>query len=114
MKQKKMKAKIIQMNQHQTMQQHMTSIEIADISGEQHQKVMETVVNKYRVCVKKWCGSCEHREVDEEGTRICRKMQLVVQQKFVCPFWRLSSGLRNAGRSWGTVRHKDTKEIIIR
>ena len=42
---------------------------------------METVVNKYRVCVKKWCGSCEHREVDEEGTRICRKMQLVVQQK---------------------------------
>ena len=43
---------------------------------------METVVNKYRVCVKKWCGSCEHREVDEE--------------------------------SWGTVRHKDTKEIVIR
>ena len=75
---------------------------------------METVVNKYRVCVKKWCGSCEHREVDEEGTRICQKMQLVVQQKFVCPFWRLSSGLRNAGRSWGTVRHKDTKEIVIR
>ena len=109
-----MKAKIIQMNQHQTMQQHMSSIEIADISGEQHQKVMKTVVNKYRVCVKKRCGSCGHREVDEEGTRICRKMQLVVQQKFVCPFWRLSSGLRNAGRSWGTVRHKDTKEIIIR
>ena len=109
-----MKAKIIQMNQRQTMQQHMTSIEIADISGEQHQKVMKTVVNKYRVCVKKRCGSCEHREVDEEGTRICRKMQLVVQQKFVCPFWRLSSGLRNAGRSWGTVRHKDTKEIIIK
>ena len=36
-----MKAKIIQMNQHQTMQQHMTSIEIADISGEQHQDVLE-------------------------------------------------------------------------
>ena len=29
------------MNQHQTMQQHMTSIEIADISGEQHQDVLE-------------------------------------------------------------------------
>ena len=38
-----MKAKIIQMNQHQTMQQHMTSIEIADISGEQHQKVMKII-----------------------------------------------------------------------
>ena len=38
-----MKAKIIQMNQHQTMQQHMTSIEIAEISGEQHQKVMKII-----------------------------------------------------------------------
>ena len=76
--------------------------------------MMESVINNHYVRVKKWCASCEHREVDEEGTRICQKMQLKVTQKFVCPFWRLSSGLRNAGRNWGTVRHKDTKEIIIK
>ena len=38
---------------------------------------METVVNGHYVRVKKWCASCEHREVDEEGTRICGLMQFV-------------------------------------
>ena len=76
--------------------------------------MMETVINAYRVRVKKWCGSCEHREVDEEGFRVCNKMQLKVQQKFICSCWQLSSGLQNAGKSGGTVRHKDTKEIILK
>lgn len=76
--------------------------------------MMETVINGHRVRVKKWCGSCEHREVDEEGIRICKKMQLKVQQKFICSCWQLSSGLQNAGMSGGTVIHKDTKEIILK
>ena len=57
---------------------------------------METVVNDHYVRVKKWCASCEHREVDEEGTRICKLMQLRVKGDFVCPRWQLSSGLQNA------------------
>ena len=69
---------------------------------------METVVNGHYVRVKKWCASCEHREVDEEGTRICGLMQ------FVCPRWQLSSGLQNAGMSGGKVKQKDTKEIILK
>ena len=76
--------------------------------------MMESVINNHYVRVKKWCGSCEHREVDEEGTQICQKMQLKVQQKFICSAWQLSSDLKNAGKSGGTVRHKDTKEIIIK
>ena len=75
---------------------------------------VDMVVNDYHVRVKKWCASCEHREVDEEGTRICRLMQLKVEGDFVCPRWQLSSGLRNAGRSGGKVKHKDTKEIILK
>ena len=92
---------------------------------------METVINNHRVRVKKWCASCEHRDVDEEGFRVCRKMQLKVQQKFICSCWQLSSGLQNAGKficnlwdlsdglknaghqTGAVVRHFATKEIII-
>ena len=76
--------------------------------------MMGTVINNHRVRVKKWCGSCEHREVDDEGFGVCQKMQLKVKQKFICSCWQLSSGLQNAGKSGGTVRHKDTKEIILK
>ena len=75
---------------------------------------METVVNDHYVRVKKWCASCEHREVDEEGTRICGLMQLRVKGDFVCPRWQLSSGLQNAGISGGKVKHIDTKAIFLK
>lgn len=71
------------------------------------------VTNQYHVRVRKWCASCERKDVDEEGTRICTGMQLKVPQDFICPRWQLSEGLKHAGRSWGTVRLKGTKEIII-
>ncbi len=70
--------------------------------------------NRYHIEIKACCASCEHREVDEEGTRICELMQLRVNQGFVCPCWQLSSGLQNAGISGGKVKHKDTKEILLK
>ncbi len=74
--------------------------------------MMETVVNMYRVCVRKWCASCEHKEVENDGTRICRQMNLKVTQQFVCPQWRLSYSLQQAGRGGGTVRLKGTRERL--
>ena len=61
-------------------------------------KGMETVLNRFRIRVRKWCASCEHKEVDKEGNRICTGMQLKVPKDFVCPKWHLSDGLNNAGR----------------
>ena len=55
---------------------------------------METVMNAYRVRVKKCCASCGLKEVDNDGNRICTGMQLKVSQKFVCPKWRMSYALR--------------------
>ena len=75
---------------------------------------MESVINNHHVRVKKWCASCEQREVDKEGTRICELMQLKVKGEFVCPRWQMSSGLQNAGMSGGKVMHKDTKEIFLK
>ena len=36
---------------------------------------METVMNAYRVRVKKCCASCGLKEVDNDGNRICTGMQ---------------------------------------
>ena len=75
---------------------------------------METVVNMYRVRVRKWCGSCQRKEVLNDGTRICTGMQLSVPQDFVCPKWQMSDGLKKAGlQSGAVVRLKGTQEILI-
>ena len=71
-------------------------------------------MNGYHVKVKRICASCRHREILDDGTRICTMMQLKVKQKFVCPKWEMSDGLKNAGLQTGAVvRLKGTQETII-
>ena len=41
---------------------------------------METVMNAYHIKVKVCCASCQHKDVKNDGTRICSKMQLKVPQ----------------------------------
>lgn len=60
-------------------------------------------MNGYHVKVKRICASCRHREILDDGTRICATMQLKVKQKFVCPKWEMSDGLENAGLQTGAV-----------
>ncbi|MCR4582759.1 MAG: hypothetical protein K5764_04305 [Prevotella sp.] len=74
---------------------------------------MKTVVNAYGIRVRRWCASCGYKVVENDGTRTCRKMNLKVDQAFVCGKWRLSYDLQQAGRSGGSVRLKGTKRIII-
>ncbi len=74
---------------------------------------METVLNQYHIRVRKWCASCEHKEVDNEGTRICSGMMLKVPQDFICPKWQMSDGMKNAGKGGGVVRLNGTTETII-
>ena len=70
--------------------------------------------NQYHIEIKKWCASCQHREVLDDGTRLCKKVGLIVEQKFKCRQWQMSDGLKNAGHQTGAVvRHLETKEIII-
>ena len=47
-----------------------------------------------KVTIKEICASCQHKEIDNEGTRICTKMQLKVPQRFHCRLWTLAEGLR--------------------
>ena len=75
---------------------------------------METVMNAYHLRVKKICASCQHKDVENNGTRVCTKMQLKVPQDMVCQQWQMSDGLKKAGLlSGGVVRLKGTQETII-
>ena len=70
---------------------------------------METVLNAYHIKVKKICASCQHKEVLRDGTRVCQRMGLKVEQQYLCSQWEMSDGLKNAGLlSGGVVRLKGT------
>ena len=71
--------------------------------------------NQYHIEIKKCCASCQHREVLNDGTRLYKKVGLIVEQKFKCRQWQMSDGLKKAGHQTGAVvRHLETKEIIIK
>ena len=71
--------------------------------------------NQYHIEIKECCASCQHREVLNDGSRLCKKVGLIVEQKFKCRQWQMSDGLKKAGHQTGTVvRHFATKEIIIK
>ena len=59
---------------------------------------MTTMKNAYGIRVRVACSSCQYKEAQNDGTRVCTKMQLKVPQQFSCSQWRLSDCLRNAGR----------------
>ena len=72
------------------------------------------VGNPYGVKILKCCASCHYKVVNNEGDRICALANLIVKQKFVCSRYQLSDSLKVVGKGGGTVKHKDTKEIVIR
>ena len=47
-----------------------------------------------KVEVKQICASCQHKEIENDGTRVCMKMQLKVPQQFHCKLWEMAYGLR--------------------
>ena len=55
--------------------------------------------------LKKCCASCQHREIEENGSRLCTKMQLYVKQKFVCSDWRKSRGFKKG--PMGKVKRRE-------
>ena len=57
-------------------------------------KNMEVVTNLHGVTVKRCCASCEHKGIEADGTRVCRKMLLKVKGDFCCGLWQMSYNLR--------------------
>ena len=68
---------------------------------------METVMNAYHIKVNKMCASCKHKECMSDGSRVCQKMGLKVEQRYCCRHWEMNDGLKNAGlQNGGVVRLK--------
>ena len=75
----------------------------------------EMVMNAYHIMVKKICASCKHKLIMNSGVRICQKMEIKVEQQCHCRLWEMRDGLKNAGlQNGGVVRHRGTKEVIIK
>jgi hypothetical protein len=70
------------------------------------------VKNDYHIKVRKSCASCQFKQVDEDGVRICTKMQLIMGQRDKCKQWQMSDNLKNAGKSGGVV--KLLTEVVIK
>ena len=77
-------------------------------------KQQEVCLNAYHISVKKMCASCQFKEVENDGERVCKKMQLKVRQGFCCRNWQMNDSLKNAGlQNGGVVRLRGTQEIVI-
>ena len=50
-------------------------------------------MNGYHIRVKKICASCKHKESQNDGSRVCQKMRLKVEQRYCCRHWEMNDGL---------------------
>lgn len=72
-----------------------------------------SVRNDRGVKVKKCCASCEYRDIDKDGNRVCRLMEIIRNAKDKCPSWEMSHGLRNAGKPYGRVKSKQYLRFVL-
>ena len=67
----------------------------------------KSMLNQHGIVIKKCCASCQHKTVENDGTRICQLMQLKVQQKFKCQKWQPAESFSQAGSSKGKVKRRE-------
>ena len=73
-----------------------------------------SVRNERGVKVRKCCASCQWKEIEADGTRVCKLMKQIVEQKSRCKKWQMSEGLKNAGNSGGRIHDKDYLDYVMR
>ena len=64
--------------------------------------------------MRRCCASCQHKEIEADGTRTCKLMKLKVEQRFKCKKWEMSDGMKNAGNSGGRIHDKDYLDYAMR
>lgn len=66
-----------------------------------------TVTTVCGIEVKKWCGSCQHKCVANNGQRLCGlNEELPVEQSDVCPNWHLDAALERVRMSQGRIKRR--------
>ena len=57
--------------------------------------------------IKKCCASCQYKMIENDGSRVCQLMQIVVKQQMKCPKWDMAEGLVNTGHSQGVIKRRE-------
>lgn len=70
-------------------------------------KKIKMVRNEHGIKVCKICASCQHKKVENDGSRTCQLMELKVEQKFKCPKWKPAGHFAQAGSSKGRVKRRE-------
>ena len=56
-------------------------------------RVPSLVLTKNGHAVNKWCGSCQHKEMEAEAKRHCTKLDIYVEVDDICQDWELDEKL---------------------
>ena len=76
-------------------------------------EINNCVRNAHGIWIKKGCMSCRFRIIIQ-GKRLCGVTNKRKNSTDICNRWELSDGLKNAGLGSGKVKHRVTKEVILR
>lgn len=69
---------------------------------------ISTMRNQHGIEIKMCCASCQHKVCNHDGSRVCSKMRLKVEQQFCCKEWTLAEeSFSKAGRSGGKVKRRE-------
>ena len=72
-----------------------------------------SVRNDQKIKVKKCCASCIYKEIQADGSRVCKLMQIMREGKDRCPNWEIIPGMRNAGKPYGRVKSKQYLRFVL-
>ena len=50
--------------------------------------------NRHGIEIKECCASCLHKEIQLDGTRVCKLMNMVMESGYRCIQWQMSEELR--------------------
>ena len=57
--------------------------------------------------IKECCASCRHKTIENDGSRVCSLMQIMVKQQFRCQKWAVTDGLAQRERHMGKVKRRE-------
>ena len=60
-----------------------------------------------KVRIKECCASCRHKTIENDGSRICSLMQIMVKQQFKCQKWAVAEGLAQTHWHMGKVKRRE-------
>ena len=60
-----------------------------------------------KISIKECCASCRLKAIENDGSRVCQLMQIVVRQQMKCPKWDMADGLANMGSSQGVIKRRE-------